>query len=324
MTVGIVLTNNNRTRGVVVADARVSNGGMVANNAQKIVRYEHTEPKFSGVVIGTGRGDYIKSMYARFASPLNYKDPKDLVTSLLADIQTQYAASRSEFFERERKMMLLDMNALDPAFLADTLNPEVLANLKKEYEGELHRRFHNMRQTADELISDGTEFRIVSTCDGKISNYGINRKHVGLFDYNIDAIGSGASAAIFGLNQSLQGTESTDLALDNLLYHALIGYNSSATSSGVGGIPQIAILDEDGTALIPQKTSILLGNLMGAHSAQLYGALTRKGTKDLVAQVLEDDKNTTGEIAKILGMSKKNVTTLYIPPESWQTKSNLE
>ena len=123
----------------------------------------------------------------------------------------------------------------------------------------------------------------------------------------------------------LQGINARRLNVSDMAFFVTNAYSLSTVNLGVGGMPKIAKISEDGSKVLdPEKTRVL-GNLSGGYLSEFNPELTAQKTREHFATILGEDQRSCYEtVANMLGLNTKTLTTTYIRLSSWQDRANSQ
>ncbi|GEM_PF-2755547 len=308
MTVGITLTNG--LEAVVITDRRsTGSNGRQSDSSTKSEMFRG--PNYNGVMFGAGVGNVILGLLSsigglppsgnidEFSEQIRrfYKgkiDENDAQSIEVAKGKIQKkaaliddAAQREQFVQQElfRHMQQYDQSKQDPKMQSEF----ILAAF--DGIGKRVRQFYLSKDMLTELFTPHAE------------------------------IGSGADGAGMYFTTKMQGIDPSRMDLDQMALLAMNAYCSATVNTGVGGTPQIHLIDQEGTETLIRERSVALANVSGAYLAELI-----KPEPDIALayfrDILEHKEPRYDIIARKLGINPGALTSIWIPPSSWQEAAN--
>lgn len=306
MTVGISFTNG--VEAVVIADARASGQGRESDSVEKLSVF--SSDNYHGALFGSGDGNRITSILKNLNA---YSG--DTLESYVGDILSKYT-KECDFFDNEiineSKKQILKRSSV---FVND--------ESKSRFVEEEIRNFLN--NFSEHKKSDKTNFILVGydKKNGFIDQYYLQQDYVSKVSHYHLEIGSGRDGASLYLASKLPGVVVSDLQLNQLMFYAINAYSKATVNQGVGGTPKICMIDKNKSEVLSYNKCITLGNISGVYLAELNDKFTNKKILNLFDEIIYSE-----EISKNLfddyDLNSDLMSSIYIPPSSWQEKANKE
>jgi len=168
-----------------------------------------------------------------------------------------------------------------------------------------------------------------------IAVYDFERKRIvtnGIWNYTfteVEAphieIGSGRDGANMYLSTKTQGLSADKLGIDELVFYVLNAHAMSTVNVGVGGTPNIVLINEKKSTVLSHEETSILTNLSGAYMAEI---IPREKMEDFVKKSLSKKTGYTKKIefcknvAKELDVTVNTLTSATIPAGVWQERAN--
>ncbi len=314
MTVGISLSNG--LEAVIVTDTRASTQSRHSDMIEKSAEFKADH--YHGTLFGSGLANLVLEVFS--ALPGLSSDDLDLA---------QYATKVQGFLKEKRDgadrkiiaAMKEDIHKRAEIFATDE---ERKAYIKqeteralKEYEGHQECSHHGK----DPIRA--TNFVLVGF-DAKSSRVrGFTIYSSGLMEVFSPQLmtGSGTDGADMYFQMKLQGIDTKNLTIAELVLHALNAYGYATVNEGVGGTPKIVHVSRGGIVVVPRDNVAAVSNLCHAYLAGFDTKLDRATTLDLVNEGLKESPRYDG-IAQLLALNVETLTTMAIPYSTWQERAN--
>ncbi|MBI5001954.1 hypothetical protein HZC31_01065 [Candidatus Woesearchaeota archaeon] len=307
MTVGISLTNGKEA--IVIADSRVSAAGRQSDSANKLDTFSCNN--YAGVLFGAGYGN--------------------LVLGVLKSLSSFKGGSLDQFIEvvvrdHQQRVRNADCSYLEYVKGEIQKKAEVIADEEQKrrfiYE-EQHKAMENYAR--NKQVAD-TIFTVVAYDQqaDKVRLFSINEASAMQNFQDHSEIGSGADGAHMYLSTKLQGVDTTQLPLQDLIFFALNAYNQATVNQGVGGTPKIAVVSKQGIKVLEYERTVALANLSGACLSGFPEGVTSDTVRKSLAAIATGENPQYPEIAAIVGIEPTVLSGLYVPYSSWQERANRQ
>jgi len=306
MTVGIAFTNGKEA--VAVTDCRTSYRGRKSDSRDKIGNF--SSENYTGVIFGTGLTNYAKGVVRN----LDQKHDKTL-DEFVRNIHRGFVAMLTHIDKQNIECMADEIYKKSELTLDEEARTKFIENEIRRCISEYERDRRNR-----------TTYFIVSAYDFKknrISQFMIDPERYECLDLDHYEIGSGSDAANLYFTTRLQGIDTDNLDVSDLVFNAMNAYSQSTVNQGVGGTPRVALISKQGTEVMPTEQAIDLTNLSGIYLSEFPKAtLNNESTRAKFREILTDDNPRYDIIADLAGVDRDILTSTYVPMSSWQERAN--
>jgi len=307
MTVHIILSNS--TDSVVISDSRMSGKGTKSDIRQKLqpIKTAH----YHGFVYGTGKSDKITLGYEK-AKEFPGEEIKGLSDSLSHffretleySLRQSYASRLSEFGTASEVFDRLQKRKKTKAHLIKTIQQDE-RELILENEAKLQVLAYEKRSDSVQL-------------------YEVTRKDVEKRPTEFSGIGGGFRIARLYLESKMQGLDIKSLSTASLLFYLSSAYAFCNIDEGVGGTPNIGVVNKRENKILPLEITLPIVNIAGAYLAELDETFFSKARTISHIEEILSGKADLHRIARRLGLTKEGLVSTHIPFSSFQERANRE
>ena len=308
MTVGIAFTNG--LEAIVVTDSRTSGWGRQSDSVNKMGNFSANN--YSGVVFGSGSANQIERVLQNLG--VFHVDKFDDYVSKVHQFHKSVLDMNDQNYldslriEIEKKAVLIQNPDERTGFIRQSISDAM-----KDYDNGKRNKDNVAYLVAVAFDNERSKIRMYAM--DPFTAWEVNSYHM--------EIGSGSDGANIYLATKLQGVDSTQLSVADLLFFTLNAYSTATVNQGVGGTPKIARISKEGCTIINPERTIALANMSGAYLSEFPVSVHDRASMRLkFGLVLSSDKPPYDKIAKEIGLSDDTLVSTYIPYSSWQERSN--
>jgi hypothetical protein len=309
MTIGIVFSNGQEA--ITISDSRGTQYGRQSDAFVKAGVFETHD--YKGLVFGAGDGEALNLVVNRLGKL--HKPSLDeycnevfdaLYKGIIDPLNEHWIASQKREIQKEAS-----------AFGDEDKKRDYIGKRTEELIGA-YRQHKNAPENSTQLVMAAYDLaqecvRVFFLSPSYMSEKGLAHLE----------IGSGTDGAHAYMSSSLHGLNTKELELEALLFFAINAYTSAHLNQGVGGTPNVHIIDRQGVVVLELNRVNAMANLSAAYMSEIReGVLTRERMLQYLNWLLFEDKPKFGVIGKVIGMPKDNLTTLIVPQSEWQAHSN--
>jgi uncharacterized protein YwgA len=312
MTVGIHYKNKDCI--VTIADKQVSMAsGRQFNTVTKA--YDFKTENYHGVLYGAGLAEELLDIGENITE-LNGES----IENLVSNVYNRMVNNRKENTDRYIKRKKEEIEAKAKLF-PDSVAVEIVSDWTRS---EIGRALKEMDDYAKDPQKNATTEIILDVYDEKkqkLRSFGISYQGFGEMQSEKLEIGSGADAANLYGNMKTQGIELRDEPFEKLLFHAVNAYSASTINRGVGGTPNITVIDKKAARPLSKEKVAALTNISGAYLSELPG-LTREDAEDLFSEIVKDEHKWAEKACGKLGITEDTLVCATTPYSTWQEIAN--
>lgn len=300
MTVGI--TFSNRVEAVVCTDSRACTLGRVSNSVNKIEGFDTS--KYHAAIIGAGNGNFVQGVFKKAADYTKEESVDEFTNAVESYYLDEVLGVKKAYVRRALKEIEVKAGIIideeEKKRFTDSKRAEVLRQLEDT---------SSLSELA--IIAYDSAHNAIRIFD--ISQGGKNEAHM-----NKIFIGTGRDCAHVYMSQKMEGIDEKNLEVRDLLFMAVNSFSYATINAGVGGSPQIAVVNKQGIRKFTSKEANIAGNVSGAYLSEF---ITRNYAVDVMKDLI-DKKIKDGMIAKEIGLTTNILTSGVIPANVWQEMAN--
>lgn len=308
MTIGITLTNG--LEAVVITDRRGTGAyGRQSDSSTKAEPFEGNA--YHGVMFGAGEGNVVLGLLSGIGRLPPSGNIDEFAENVRSFCQGKIDAYNAQYLDLMRNEIHKKAALIADAAQKEQFVQQEVSRLMQQYDHfsqDPNRQSTFILAAFDRTAKRARQFYL---SQGMITEF---------FSPHAE-IGSGADGAGMYFATKLQGLNPSGMDIGQMAFLAMNAYCSATVNMGVGGTPQIYLIDEAGTEALIRKRSVALANISGAYLAEL---ITPKPDIALtyVRDIIKHKEPRYDLIAEKLGLNPAALTTIWIPPSSWQETAN--